>query len=52
MTIDINIKVNPCLTDDFYLQWSYIYWWQMKINLQIMVTEAMKELNEIMGDVE
>ena len=50
MTIDLEINFNPCPTDDFYLQWCYIYWWQMKINLQIMVEKAMNELKVIMND--
>ncbi len=45
--IDVTIEVNDCLKNDFYLQWSYIYWWQMKINLEIMVKQSLKELGAV-----
>lgn len=44
MTIDINIDLNICPKDNFYLQWSYIYWWQLKLNLQLTVENVMCEL--------
>lgn len=44
MTININIDLNICPKDNFYLQWSYIYWWQLELNLQLTVKNAMCEL--------
>ena len=44
MTVSVTINADIYPKDDFYLQWSYIYWWQVKINLEIMVKEAMKEI--------
>lgn len=43
MTIDFNIEANICPKDDFYLQWCYIYWWQVKFNLKLMVDKAMED---------
>ena len=41
--IDVNVELlYP--KDDFYLQWDYIYWWEVKINLEIMVKNALEEL--------
>lgn len=41
--IDVNVELlYP--KDDFYLQWDYIYWWQVKITLEIMVKNALEEL--------
>ena len=51
MNIDININTNICPKNDFYLQWSHIYWWQVKINLELMVKQAMCESVKIDGDV-
>ncbi len=47
--IDVNIEINDCPKDDFYLQWCYIYQWQVKINLEIMVVKAMKMNKELEG---
>ena len=52
MNIDININANICPKNDFYLQWCYLYWWQVKINFELMLKQAMCELVKIDGDVE
>ena len=45
--IDVNIKVKSSLPDDFYLQWDYIYWWQIRFNLKLMIINAMNEMRVI-----
>lgn len=43
MNIDINIKtIYP--KDDFYLQWSYIYWWQLELNMKLLLHDVICEL--------
>lgn len=43
MNIDINIEtIYP--KDDFYLQWSYIYWWQIELNLKLLLHDTICEL--------
>ena len=42
--IDFDIELNLYPKDDFYLQWSHIYWWQFKFNLKLMVINAIEEL--------
>lgn len=44
--------MNICPKNDFYLQWSHIYWHQVKINHELTVKKAMCELVKIDGDVE
>lgn len=45
--IDVKVELNLYPKDDFYLQWSYIYWWQFKFNLRLMVENAMCELVKV-----
>ena len=43
--IEININCNLSEPNDFYLQWDYIYWWQMKFNLNLFIDDALQRLN-------
>jgi len=49
MNIEFNVNVNLPPKDDFYLQWSHIYWWQMKFNMEKSVRDAMQRLLETGG---
>ncbi|WP_305514397.1 hypothetical protein [Methanobrevibacter sp. V14] len=43
--MNIGIKVDLIYPkNDFYLQWDYIYWWQMKFNINKSVSDAICEL--------
>ena len=39
MNVSVKIDVKQSNPDDFYLQWSEIFWWQMKFNLDSAVKE-------------
>ena len=51
------IKVNVCVgpfTDpnDFYFQWDYIFWWQMKFNFEVCARAVNKKIEKnINGDI-
>lgn len=38
---DIEFKLP---SDDFYLQWEHIYWWQFKFNLTVMLRNELERL--------
>jgi hypothetical protein len=42
--IEFNIEVSLPPSDDFYLQWQDIYWWQMKFNLTVMLRNELERL--------
>ena len=31
-------------TDDFYLQWEHIFWWQLKFDMVVTMQEELKRL--------
>ena len=39
--VDVEFKLP---SDDFYLQWEHIYWWQLKFNMVITMQEELKRL--------
>lgn len=41
MSIKVNISQPK---DNFYLQWSYIYWWQFQFNLKCLLENELKGL--------
>lgn len=42
--IEFNLEVSLPPSDDFYLQWQDIYWWQMKFNLTVMLMNELERL--------
>ena len=42
--IEFNLEVSLPPSDDFYLQWQDIYWWQMKFNLTYTIRKTMEKL--------
>jgi len=45
--IEVNVDVKPLYpSDDFYLQWKHIFWWQFQFNLDYAVREIMNDLDE------
>lgn len=49
-----SIKVKICIdpftnSNDFYLQWDYIFWWQMKFNFQVCARAINKKIEENIG---
>lgn len=42
--IEFNLEVSLPPTNDFYLQWQDIYWWQMKFNLTYTIRENNGEI--------
>ena len=48
--IEFNLEVSLPPSDDFYLQWQDIYWWQMKFNLECVIKDALKELGVTKND--
>lgn len=47
MHVNVKISIAPLENqNDFYLQWDYIFWWQMRFNFRVcadMVHEKIKE---------
>lgn len=43
--IEVNVDVKPLYpSDDFYLQWEHIFWWQVKFNLAYAIREEYNDL--------
>ena len=40
MDVDIEFKLP---SDDFYLQWEHIYWWQCQFNLLISIRNILNQ---------
>lgn len=46
--MNINVEVKTIYPkDNFYLQWSYIYWWQFEFNLKLMMQNVLCELVKV-----
>ena len=41
--ITFNIEFN-IPSDNFYLQWDYIYWWQFRLNMSLSLQNYLKGL--------
>ena len=41
INVDVEFKL---LSDDFYLQWEHIFWWQLKFDMVIIMQEELKRL--------
>ena len=39
--VDIGFKLP---SNDFYLQWEHIYWWQFQFNLMVMLRNELERL--------
>ena len=42
--IKVRVCIDPTKNNDFYLQWDYIFWWQMRFNMKCMMTDEIEEV--------
>lgn len=40
--VDVDIEFN-LPTDDFYLQWSHIFWWKFRFDMLVKLQEELKK---------
>lgn len=48
-SIKVKISIDPFTnSNDFYLQWDYIFWWQMRFNFKVCVSMVDEKIREDM----
>ena len=50
MHIRVNISTGYSNLNDFYFQWDYIFWWQMKFNVKVCASMLSEKIYKNIGD--